>query len=218
MNPVKVSCPSSPHCDIYLLSPWDKIFRDSLTLSPIWFSNLCIFSPQKLGHDCQLAGQGQTQKGVEHVQNVLYDLLPCSIKIIICSLIPDSWLQDVPVQVQVQTGTRSRCGIAIATHLWNKFAVFSEIHCSERSSSKAGCCRWLKEVFNGACRASPGDPGRGGQWHKSWWVGRDGTLKAATAIKHYWGSEVIEGQINKAAQSSLREGIHRKALTESRAV
>lgn len=32
MNPLKVCCPSSPRCDIYLPSPWDKKSRDSLTL------------------------------------------------------------------------------------------------------------------------------------------------------------------------------------------
>lgn len=100
----------------------------------------------------------------------------------------------------------------MATRLESKFAVFSEIHHLERSSSKAGGCRWLEELFSG--RAAPGDPGRGGQWDKSWWVGRDGTHKAAAVIKHYWGSEVLEGQINKAAQSSLRKKIHRNALTE----
>lgn len=61
-----------------------------------------------------MTGQGQTQKSAGHVQNVLYDLLPCSIKVIICSLIPDSRLQE---GVQVQRGTRPRYGIAMATHL-----------------------------------------------------------------------------------------------------
>lgn len=92
--------------------------------------------------------------------------------------------------------------------------VFSEIHHLERSSTETGCCRWLNELFKGVCRAAPGDPGRGGQWDKSWWVDRDGTHKAATVMKHYWGSEVIEGQINKAAQNSLRKRLHRKPLTE----
>lgn len=70
--------------------------------------------------------------------------------------------------------------------LVKRSCCFSEIHHLERSSSKAGCCRWLKELFNGAGRAAPGDPGRGGQWDKSWWVGRDGIHKAATVMKHYW--------------------------------
>lgn len=163
-------------------------FTDSPLFGLVIYVSLAY---RKLGHECQLAGQLQTQKGAGHVQNVLYELLPVPSK---SSAL---WFQTLSYRMYLYRFRYKQAQNPDVALPWQHtrktnllFFWDSPVKLDVTGDSKNG-------AMEHTCRAAPGDPGRGSQWDKSWWVGRDGMHKAAAVIKHYWGSEVIEGQIKQ---------------------